>query len=367
MESLCNAINNASKLEVEVIVVVNRSDDASDKIIEQNRISIESFSKFRDEHIIPNIGFYLIESILPNKHAGVGLARKIGMDEAVYRFSKTDNDGLIVCLDADCEVDDNYFEVLDSKTLDNGINGISIYFEHDLYGNEFEAGIYTSIIKYELFLRYYKNALEYCQLPYAFYTVGSSMAVRASAYAKQGGMNRRRAGEDFYFLQKIIELGNCIELNETVVRPSPRISDRVPFGTGKAVNDLVGASAYYVCAFDAFLEIRSFIEKMDSFFESDPVKDKRYSNFHDFLLQRGLSDALATIRSNVSSIAQFRKRFFRWLNAFIIMKFTNHYRENIRAEKIEDAARLLLKELSRIDDSKEAIPLLMHYRRIDKR
>ena len=31
------------------------------------------------------------------------------------------------------------------------------------------------------------------------------MAVRAHAYARQGGMNRRQAGEDFYFMQKLVD------------------------------------------------------------------------------------------------------------------------------------------------------------------
>jgi len=117
--------------------------------------------------------------------------------------------------------------------------GCSIYFEHPIAGNEFEANIYEGIINYELHLRYYYQALKYCGLQYAFHTVGSSMVVRSSAYQKQGGMNKRKAGEDFYFIHKIIALGNFSELNSTVVYPSPRISDRVPFGTGKAIGDWI--------------------------------------------------------------------------------------------------------------------------------
>ena len=79
------------------------------------------------------------------------------------------------------------------------------------------------------------QALRYTHFPYAFHTIGSCLAVRGSAYVKQGGMNRRKAGEDFYFLQKIIPLGNFGEINSTRVIPSARVSDRVPFGTGKAM------------------------------------------------------------------------------------------------------------------------------------
>jgi hypothetical protein len=45
---------------------------------------------------------------------------------------------------------------------------------------------------------------------YAYHTVGSAMAVKAYQYVKVGGMNRRQAGEDFYFIQKLVHSGNFI-------------------------------------------------------------------------------------------------------------------------------------------------------------
>ena len=52
-------------------------------------------------------------------------------------------------------------------------------------------------------------------------------------------MNRRQAGEDFYFIQKLAQRGNFSECNTTCVIPSPRPSDRVPFGTGLAVSRMI--------------------------------------------------------------------------------------------------------------------------------
>lgn len=48
-------------------------------------------------------------------------------------------------------------------------------------------------------------------------------------------MNRRRASEDFYFLQALMRGGRLTELGSTRVLPSPRVSQRVPFGTGRAI------------------------------------------------------------------------------------------------------------------------------------
>ena len=48
---------------------------------------------------------------------------------------------------------------------------------------------------------------------------------------KQGGMNRRQE-RIFISCINFFTLGNFTELNSTRVNPSPRLSDRVPFGTG---------------------------------------------------------------------------------------------------------------------------------------
>jgi hypothetical protein len=53
------------------------------------------------------------------------------------------------------------------------------------------------------------------------------MACRASAYVAAGGMNRRLAGEDFYFLQQVHKTSGVAALYGTTVHPSPRSSQRV--------------------------------------------------------------------------------------------------------------------------------------------
>ena len=49
-------------------------------------------------------------------------------------------------------------------------------------------------------------------------------------------MNSRAAGEDFYFLQQLARTVGIEQLTGTVVHPSPRASQRVPFGTGRSVS-----------------------------------------------------------------------------------------------------------------------------------
>lgn len=224
------------RCSVEVIVVVNSAADAPAEVKERNRKSAEQAREYAHVIHFPD---------LPRKHAGVGLARKIGMDEALRRLT----DGIIVNFDADCRCDLNYLKAIEDRFQKHPETpGCSIYFEHppgpaDLY---------------ELHLRYYVQALRYAGHPYAFHTIGSCMAVRSQVYMEQGGMNRRQAGEDFYFLQKVIALGNYTDLLTTRVIPSARESNRVPFGTGKAVGDQLRGKPPLTYPFEAFEDLKRF-------------------------------------------------------------------------------------------------------------
>ena len=70
--------------------------------------------------------------------------------------------------------------------------------------------------------------LHFTGFPYVHHTVGSAIAVKAMTYVKAGGMNRRMAGEDFYFIQKLLPAGGFFNLNQTTVYPSPRSSQGFP-------------------------------------------------------------------------------------------------------------------------------------------
>ncbi|NJK86994.1 MAG: hypothetical protein HC906_14465 [Bacteroidales bacterium] len=59
--------------------------------------------------------------------------------------------------------------------------------------------IYEAISKYELYLRVHTAFLRLIGFPNSFFTLGSCFAVKAKSYTEIGGMNKRHAGEDFYF------------------------------------------------------------------------------------------------------------------------------------------------------------------------
>ncbi|MCB9223906.1 MAG: glycosyltransferase [Crocinitomicaceae bacterium] len=318
---------------VEVIIVVNSGEHHSVEILRQNQRTIAEYKLWKDQ-TNSEIDFHLIHvPDLPKKHAGVGLARKIGMDEAVARFETLKKEGIIVCFDADSSCDQNYLtEIEDHFKRNPETPGCSIYFEHPIDGDEFGNEIYSGIINYELHLRYYNQALNFVGLPYAFHTVGSSMAVRSSIYQKQGGMNKRKAGEDFYFIHKIIALGGFTELNTTRVIPSPRISDRVPFGTGKAIGDWVdqGKLEYLTYNFQSFIAIKHFVDLIPVFYESTEVDLADVSTkMKEFLVDNGLYKAINEAKIHSTSYTSFLKRFFVWFDAFLVLKLVHFLRDEV--------------------------------------
>src|ERR1044071_2107715 len=72
---------------VEVIVVVNSSELAPADVLARNAETLRTGSQWAAEHHHPLLAFHCLNfPALPGKKAGVGLARKIGMDEALARL-----------------------------------------------------------------------------------------------------------------------------------------------------------------------------------------------------------------------------------------------------------------------------------------
>ena len=254
---------------VEVIVVINSAVDSPEAVRSQNRKTLQQAAKWASAHSGPRLTFHLLDfPDLPAKQAGVGLARKIGMDEAARRFDEARNaDGVIISFDADCRCERNYLTSIERHFQKHRRSpACSIYFEHPLAGEGSEAD--DAIAGYELHLRYYVQALRYAGFPWAHHAIGSCMAIRTEIYTKQGGMNKRQAGEDFYFLQKIIPLGHFTDLTETKVIPSSRPSDRVPFGTGKAVRDFLRDRQSWTYPLQSFLDLKQLFEQLPELFRA---------------------------------------------------------------------------------------------------
>jgi hypothetical protein len=164
--------------------------------------------------------------------------------------------------------------------------------------------------------------------PYAFQTVGSAMACTAAAYVKCGGMNRRRAGEDFYFLQSLAKTSGVTGLSGTTVLPSPRRSYRVPFGTGRAVGALLDGEQDAVLFYrpESFHLLQAWLELAltgcRERLTALPEMSGSVSPFlKAFLGEQGFESAWHGLLQHNKSEASLTAAFHRWFDAFRTMKF----------------------------------------------
>ncbi|MBF0445643.1 MAG: glycosyltransferase [Magnetococcales bacterium] len=326
-----NSLANCQQPEdpVQVRLVINAAKDATEAVIKQNQATLKATQEWIAQQQNRNLEVIIHnEQNLPKKHAGVGLARKIGMDAAAEFYQKSGYaNGPIICLDADCTVEKNYLISLINHFKTNPKTpGCSINYAHPLENLAPQHRL--GIAAYELYLRYYRQGLRWAGHPAAYHTVGSSMAVRADIYLAQGGMNRRKAGEDFYFLQKIIALGGFSEIFNTQVNPSPRSSLRVPFGTGRAIDEWLTGDETIRLTYDpkVFQDLKQFFQQSHRLYQEQIEPDSQ--SLKEYLAEANFSQAMEKIRDNTTSVKMCQKKFFHWFNPFRTLKFIHHASNN---------------------------------------
>lgn len=329
LQSLCDC--DKTKSNIVILTVFNTSVRSSENEIEQNRKSLLEINEFANSHATSALKFFaVIFENLPRKHAGVGLARKIGMDIAVKHFFDTQNrNGIIVSLDADCTVSKNFFVEIEKAYKNAKRLNCTI---HNFY-HRVETGcpqLENPIRQYEKYIRYFSRQLQEIGFPYYYHTIGSAFSVLADAYVRVGGMGRQQGGEDFYFLQKIFALDYVKNLKDVYVYPMARFSDRVPFGTGPSLQKIIDEpdKQLNVYSRQSFQELKHLFTMKDEFFKQDKnfIKNK-ISELHpsiiQFINETDFIDNIEDCNKNAATLETFRKRFFHHFNAFKIIKFLN--------------------------------------------
>lgn len=356
---------------VAIIVVVNESTTSKDDIRKQNRASIDELKVFKQNHLQDCVSLHFHYQVFEDKLAGVGSARKLGMDTAVKWFNYYDNaNGIIASLDADVEIDSNYFNSISDFFNTNPDYGAAVLrFEHPVSGKLFSKDTYNAIVLYELYLRYFRMGIEYAGYPYPIHTIGSCFAFKVEDYVKAGGMNKRQAGEDFYFLHKIsaqTKIGNILD---TCVYPSPRVSFRVPFGTGPEVKKIIQSNEYKVYSPDLFKILKIWFSYFDKFYKSDISKIEYIiktidSVLYSFAKEIKFVEIVEEAKFNSSSYKNFEKRLFTKINAFQIIKFLNFASDYYPKMSIKSAAAELLGFLDIIPNN-EALDILQQYKELE--
>ena len=328
------SLNNCHPIHgVEVIVIVNEAEDCNPEISQQNQLTLGELTSWREKE---KLNFNLLSHYLiaPIRDAGVGFARKVGMDEAARRFEAIGYPfGTICCFDADTTCEANYLKVINKNfNQKKKAYGGVVNYEHSFPIQSFER---EGIIQYELHLRYYENALAQIKYPYSSQTVGSTIVIRSDIYQKMGGMNKKKAGEDFYFLHRVMPLGNFININETTVYPSPRISDRVAFGTGKAMQKWKARCSNNLStyAFNSFADLGIFFSYTNTFYKADSTEYQRLMHIipeavRAFLMSISFATELGRLQKNSRDSASFIKNWYTFFDGFRVLKYIHYARDN---------------------------------------
>ena len=364
---LCSSLENqSSKHGFELIIVINNpiSDTGAFELNQKVLSSKQQFNKFD----FP-IHFIDKTNLADSKKTGVGLARKIGLDEGLRRFDSMDKDGILVCLDADCVVAPTYLEeIIQHFSLYPKFNAVSIGFKHRIDELK-DSEEYEAIIDYELHLRYYIHIQSWLDLPFAFQTVGSAIAVRSDAYAAEGGMPVLQAGEDFYFLHKFIRNDSCNNLAKAIVFPSGRVSDRVPFGTGRAVGDMLKSDLLNYKSYNpkSFVLLKSDLDTIFSSYPNfDNIEAKLNKQSYEYFESGELKEKLNECLANTSSKTAFTKRFYQWFDAFRLMKYL-HFMRDIHFQDLD--LMIAVEEFLKLSGSEfkatNALDALVYFQNLD--
>jgi hypothetical protein len=276
---------------------------------------------------------------------GVGHARKTGADFAARLIWKRKvRSAWIHCSDADVRLPEGYFACsAEADGSDARDTAALVYpFRHVSVPGESSEAILRATRLYEFSLDYYVAGLRYAGSPYAFHTVGSTMAVNAAHYAKVRGFPRREAGEDFYLLNKLAKVGSIRQLGEDpacqAIGIAARLSDRVPFGTGAAVGKIVAMKEpekeFYLYHPAVFGFLREWLECLPAFWEARSsdigailfAPDQR--ELAAAVEEIGVGKALQHALRQSPDAAQFERQMHTWFDAFRTLKLIHYLRDH---------------------------------------
>lgn len=267
---------------------------------------------------------------------GVGLARKIGCDIAC-RFI---HDGVVASpwifsSDADTCWPADYFDIAIRARPQASV--LVYPFRHiSAQGQDS-----TPIQLYEFSLHYYVAGLHHAGSPYAYHTIGSTLAINYRHYARVRGFPKRSGGEDFYLLNKLAKSGPIETLAAPLLLIEDRYSDRVPFGTGPARQRIAALSVpleqyplYHPTCFAQLRLALALIRELADSPEPMPLWQQKLEHPAPELLpslqaleQMGMTGAVAHAAQHSDSGSGRYKHLCVWFDAFRSLKFIHALRD----------------------------------------
>ncbi|MBQ61849.1 MAG: hypothetical protein CMQ19_07215 [Gammaproteobacteria bacterium] len=255
---------------------------------------------------------------------GVGLARKVGADIALRLISEGRvASPRISCTDADAILPENYF----APALTSADAALVFPFVHQP-----EPGLQLPTLLYDLSIVYYACGLRWSGSTYAYTSLGSTMAISASHYAKVRGFPRRDAAEDFYLLNKLAKTGSIQSLPVQPVHLAGRLSDRVPFGTGAGIGKISGMKNplddFHFYHPDTFRLLKELLAALSSTWTEPQALAGSSKEIQTYCEQSGLGELIAQQREKQTKKKVFEKFLHDWFDGFRTVKFVHFMRDH---------------------------------------
>jgi len=336
-----------------IILVLNRPESSADTINDPVRLALNEYSSTALQsgyslHQLSHscsvlcIDLEAIEGATPSKE-GVGRARRVGCDLALWLHRKgVIESPWIYSGDADALWPAQLF----TTDWPNATSAVVVPFTHRSSPAQSSAdnptgAVIEATLLYELKLLHYALHLQRIGSIYGFHTLGSSCVFSGEAYAAVRGMPLRNAAEDFYLLNKLAKVAPIHSAQGDGVIIAPRISTRVPFGTGPAVDKLLGVGDLYreplfydAHCFDVLAKLRALFDDWVEIAAPDPRQQLGQcfgpamgADLHELLSTWHYLDALAHIRRAGAGPAQRIQHSTTWFDGFKILKIIHHLRD----------------------------------------
>ncbi len=270
------------------------------------------------------------------KRRGVGLARKIGADIATQLICEgVVIDPWIYTTDADVCLPAGYFNAVPTGAEERR-GAVLFPFRHNA-----DAALTDAALLYELSLHYYVRALRWAGSPYAYHSIGSTLAVHYESYAMVRGFPRRPAGEDFYLLNKIAKVAGVFPLSEPDIDIEARESSRTPFGTGTNLTKIKSLQTpvdqYLFYHPESFYLLKVWLDRMKTIWIDRPASTAIH--FHTGLTGGQISalDACLTALQIPQAVTKglqqyrsaesFQRYLHGWFDALKTLKFIHFLRD----------------------------------------
>jgi len=312
-----------------ICVVNNRAEDSMEVKRENQRVLTELDAARREGRY--GLRLAVVDAAsekceLPPRE-GVGAARKIGLDWGLAVLASTGADlAILLSLDADTLVEANYLPAVRAHYANHNSWAATTAYAHALDND--------AIVQYELYLRCHALWLRHAGSPYWRTALGSRITCSAEAYAAVGGMNRRTAGEDFYFLQELVKTGDVRDIAITCVHPSGRASRRVPFGTGPRVHAATSGQGDAILAYnpEAYRVLRAWLGLAEKSLDAPGDRLLRdaeaiHPALASFLRASKFEKAWESLRDNHRDDARMVREFHRWFDGLKTLRAIHALRD----------------------------------------